>query len=110
MQHLLFWIAFTWILATTLVYRPDANTLGLRLSGLRTLLWITAGGLLFPWLLGVGSVEVVLRPPFRWSTGWDRFRVAYAASAPRCRVSSIAHGWVSNVGVRATVHPAKLFS
>ena len=32
LQHLLFWIAFTWVLATTLVYRPDANTLGLRLS------------------------------------------------------------------------------
>jgi hypothetical protein len=50
-QHLLFWIAFAWILATTLVYRPDANTLGLRLSGLRSLLWITAGGLLFAGLL-----------------------------------------------------------
>ncbi len=50
------------------------------------------------------------RPPFRWSTDWDRFRVAHAASAPRCRVSSIAHGWVSTVGVRATVHSAKLFS
>jgi hypothetical protein len=55
LQYLLFWIAFTWILATTLVYRRDANTLGLRLSGLRSLLWITAGGLLFAGLLvGIG--------------------------------------------------------
>jgi hypothetical protein len=50
-QRFLFWIAFAWILTTTLVYRPDANTLGLRLSGLRSLLWITAGGLLFAGLL-----------------------------------------------------------
>jgi hypothetical protein len=55
MHHLLFWIAFTWILATTLVYRPDANTLGLRLSDLQSLLWITTGGLLFAGLLvGIG--------------------------------------------------------
>jgi hypothetical protein len=55
MHHLLFWFAFTWILATTLVYRPNANTLGLRLSGLQSLLWITAGSLLFAGLLvGIG--------------------------------------------------------
>jgi hypothetical protein len=51
MQRFLFWIAFAWILATTLVHRPDANTLGFRLSGLRSSLWITAGGLLFAVLL-----------------------------------------------------------
>ena len=63
LQHFLFWIAFTWILATTLVYRPDANTLGLRLSGLRTLLWITAGGLLFAGLLvGIGFELHTLHP------------------------------------------------
>ncbi len=63
LQHLLFWIAFTWILATTLVYRPDANTLGLRLSGLRSLLWITAGGLLFAGLLvGIGFELHTLHP------------------------------------------------
>ncbi len=50
-QRFLFWIAFAWILATTFVYRPDANTLGLRLSGLRSLLWTTAGCLLFTALL-----------------------------------------------------------
>jgi hypothetical protein len=63
LQHFLFWIAFTWILATTLVYRPDANTLGLRLSGLRSLLWITAGGLLFAGLLvGIGFELHTLHP------------------------------------------------
>jgi hypothetical protein len=62
-QHLLFCIAFAWILATTLVYRPDANTLGLRLSGLRSLLWITAGGVLFGGLLvGIGFELHTLHP------------------------------------------------
>ncbi len=46
-QHFLFWIAFAWILTTTFVHRPDAKTLGLRTSGLRSALWIVAGGLLF---------------------------------------------------------------
>jgi len=50
-QRFVFWIAFAWILATTLVNRPDANTLGLRLSGLRSLLWIAAGGLFFAGVL-----------------------------------------------------------
>jgi hypothetical protein len=50
-QHFLFWIAFAWILATTFVYRPGANTLGLRFSGLRNLLWTIAGCLLFAALL-----------------------------------------------------------
>ena len=50
------------------------------------------------------------RPPSRRSTGWDRVRVAYTASAPRRRVSWIAHGWVSTVRFRATVHLAGLFS
>jgi len=40
----------------------------------------------------------------------DRVRVAYTASAPRRRVSWIAHGWVSTVRFRATVHLAGLFS
>ena len=44
-QRLVFWIAFAWILATTLVCRPDANTLGLRPSGVRSSIWITSGGL-----------------------------------------------------------------
>lgn len=50
-RRLLFWIAFAWILVTTLVYRPDANTLGLRFSDPRNLLWIIAGGLLFAGLM-----------------------------------------------------------
>jgi hypothetical protein len=50
-QRFLFWVAFAWILTTTLVHRPDANTLGLRFPGLRSSLWITAGGLLFAGLL-----------------------------------------------------------
>jgi hypothetical protein len=57
-QRFLFWIAFAWILATTVVYRPDANTLGLRLSGLQSSLWITAGGLLFAGLLLGIAVEL----------------------------------------------------
>jgi len=62
-QQLLFWIAFVWILATTLVYRPDANTLGLRLIGLQSLLWITAGGLLFAGVLvGIGFELHTLHP------------------------------------------------
>jgi hypothetical protein len=50
-QHFLFWIAFAWILATTFAYRPDADTLGLRLHGLRNLLWTTAGCVFFAALL-----------------------------------------------------------
>lgn len=50
-QRLVFWVAFAWILATTLVHRPDASTLGLRLPGLRSWIWITAGSLLFASLL-----------------------------------------------------------
>jgi hypothetical protein len=50
-RRLLFWIAFAWILVTTLVYRPDTNTLGLRFSDPRELLWIIAGGLLFSGLM-----------------------------------------------------------
>ncbi len=62
-QRFLFWIAFAWILTTTLAYRPDANTLGLRLSNLRRLLWITTGGLLFAGLLvGIASELHTLHP------------------------------------------------
>jgi hypothetical protein len=50
-RRLLFWIAFAWILVTTLVYRPNANTLGLRFSDPRNLLWIIAGGLFFAGLM-----------------------------------------------------------
>ena len=80
-QRLLFWIAFAWIVATTLLYRPDAGTLGLRLSGLRSLLWITAGGLLFAGLLvGIlGGTSLLGRVGVGWLL--DRFfgaRVAFA--------------------------------
>ena len=62
-QRFLFWIAFAWILTTTLAYCPDANTLGLRLSDLRSLLWITTGGLLFAGLLvGIASELHTLHP------------------------------------------------
>jgi hypothetical protein len=62
-QRFLFWIAFAWILTTTLVYRPDANTLGLRLCGQRSSLWIMAGGLLFAGLLfGVAFELHTLHP------------------------------------------------
>jgi hypothetical protein len=62
-QRFLFWIAFVWILTTILAYRPDANTLGLRLSDLRSLLCITTGGLLFAGLLvGVASDLHTLHP------------------------------------------------
>jgi hypothetical protein len=50
-QRLVFWIAFAWIVATTLVHRPDASTLGLQLPGLPSSIWITAGGLFFASLL-----------------------------------------------------------
>ena len=72
-QRLLFWIAFAWIVATTLLYRPDASTLGLRLSGLRSLLWITAGGLLFAGLLvGIlGGTSLLGRVGVGWLL--DRF-------------------------------------
>jgi hypothetical protein len=80
-QRFLFWIAFAWILATTLVYRPDANTLGLRLSSLRSSLWITAGGLLFAGLFvgialelhtlhplhGAGSLELHIAGYLLWA-------------------------------------------
>ena len=80
-QRLLFWIAFAWIVATTLLYRPDASTLGLRVSGLRSLLWITAGGLLFAGLLvGIlGGTSLLGRVGVGWLL--DRFfgaRVAFA--------------------------------
>jgi len=50
-QRFLFWIALAWILTTTLVHCPSATTLGLRLTGVRNFLWITAGGLLFAGLV-----------------------------------------------------------
>ena len=53
-QRLLFWIAFAWILATTLVYRPDASTLGL------------------PAKL---ALDHGWRPPSRRSTGWIGFEL-----------------------------------
>jgi hypothetical protein len=62
-QRFVFWIAFAWILVTTLVCHPDANTLGLRLSSLRSSLWITTGGLLFAGLLvGIASELHTLHP------------------------------------------------
>jgi hypothetical protein len=62
-QHFLFWIAFVWILTTTIVHRPDANTLGLRPSDLRSSLWITGGGTLFAGLLvGIASELHTLHP------------------------------------------------
>jgi hypothetical protein len=80
-QRFLFSIAFAWILTTTLVHRPDASTLGLRLSGLRNSLWIAAGGFLFAALLvgiafelhtlhplpGVGSLELHMAGYLLWA-------------------------------------------
>jgi hypothetical protein len=63
-RHFLFWIAFAWILVTTLVYRADANTLGLRFSDPRSSLWITAGGLLFAGLLVGIALELRTLHPF----------------------------------------------
>lgn len=63
LQRFLFWIALAWIFATTLVYRPDANSLGLRFSDLRGSLCITGGGLLFAGLLiGIAREEHTLHP------------------------------------------------
>ena len=57
-QRFLFWIALAWILTTTLIERADANTLGLRPSGLRCSLWITAGALFMAGLLVVIAREL----------------------------------------------------
>jgi membrane protease YdiL (CAAX protease family) len=43
-QRFLFWIAFAWIVITTIVRRPNAGTLGLRIPSLRSFLWIVCGG------------------------------------------------------------------
>ncbi len=74
-RRLLFWIAFAWILITTVVYRPDANTLGLRLSGPRNLLWITAGGLLFAGLMVGIALELHTVHPLHGASplGWHIF-------------------------------------
>jgi len=71
-QRFIFWIAFAWILATTLVCRPDANTLGLRLSSLRSSLWITAGGLFFGGVLVGIALELHTLHPLHGagSPGW----------------------------------------
>jgi hypothetical protein len=50
-QRFLFWIAFAWIVATTVVRRPDAGTLGLRIPSLRSSLWIVCGGVFFAGVL-----------------------------------------------------------
>ena len=39
-QRLLFWVTFSWILATTLLSREDRETLGLGVQGIRRSLWI----------------------------------------------------------------------
>jgi membrane protease YdiL (CAAX protease family) len=39
-QRLLFWVTFSWILATTLLSRQDRETLGLGVQGIRRSLWI----------------------------------------------------------------------
>ena len=50
-QHFLFWVTFAWIVATTVLRRPDAKTLGLWPSDLRSWLWIAAGGIIFAGLV-----------------------------------------------------------
>jgi hypothetical protein len=92
-QRFVFWIAFAWILVTTLVCHPDADTLG--------------PAALQPAKL---ALDHDWGSPFRRSTCWVCIRVTYAASAPRRRVSWIARGRLSTLGVRATVHLAGLFS
>jgi len=80
-QRFIFWIAFAWILATTLVRRPDVNALGLRLPSLRGSFWITAGGLFFGGVLvgialelhtlhplhGAGSLELHMAGYLLWA-------------------------------------------
>ena len=80
-QRFVFWIGFAWILATTLVCRPDANGLGLRLSSLQSSLWITAGGLFFGGVIvgialelrtlhplhGAGSLELHMAGYLLWA-------------------------------------------
>jgi hypothetical protein len=53
-QRFWFWIAVAWLLATTIVRRPDANTLGFRLSNFRSALAVVAGG------FGTGGVIVAV--------------------------------------------------
>ena len=61
-HRFLFWVALAWILATTLLSRPDANTLGLRLSDLRSF-WTVAGALLFAaFLVGIALELHTLHP------------------------------------------------
>jgi membrane protease YdiL (CAAX protease family) len=50
-QRSLFWIAFAWIVATTVARRPSVETLGLRIPTRRSSLWIVAGGIFFAGLL-----------------------------------------------------------
>lgn len=62
-QRFLFWIALAWVLTTTLVHRPSATTLGLRLTGLRNFLCITAGGFFFAGLsVGIALELHTLHP------------------------------------------------
>src|SRR5205823_13153960 len=62
-QRFLFWIAFAWILITTLLRFPDANALGLRLTALGHSLWITCGGLVFAVVLvGIAREFHTLHP------------------------------------------------
>jgi hypothetical protein len=58
-QRFLFWIAFAWIVATTVVRRPDAGTLGLGIPSLRSFLWIVSGGIFSAGVLV--SVALALR-------------------------------------------------
>jgi hypothetical protein len=39
-QRVLFWVAFSWIMSTTLLSRDDRDSLGLGLCGIRRSLWI----------------------------------------------------------------------
>ena len=46
-QRILFWVTFSWILSVTLLSRPDRETLGLGLTGIRQSLWVVGIALLF---------------------------------------------------------------
>jgi hypothetical protein len=57
-HRFLFWVAFAWILATTLVSPGDARTLGLRPSGWRSWLLIVSSSLGFAGLVAGVALEL----------------------------------------------------
>ena len=56
LQRYLFWITLLWIVAATLISRPDASTLGLRPSAMRRSLWVA----------GVAAIAAVIAVWLAW--------------------------------------------